>query len=181
MKDYANWIEIQKVHPQDEYQLKCTYAKMIGICKDLSYLCLNDFLSCCNSIFIAVDKIYGATLGIIAIRRVSHSDIESLKLEEFCVADRSFYRIEALYCDSHVSIKDCITMINTAIVDKNDGFIFYKPNDTNILDNEEIRRLTYFDEISVHIDDGSVSYYIKNPSPIANREDRVIKEGVELA
>lgn len=182
MKHYAKWLEVQKLHPQDNYTLKTNYTRMLSSCVDLADVCLNDFLKCCNSIFILVDKIYGNTLGIIAIRQASMNEIEAEGLNYYCLDNQILYKIEAFHCDSYVSDEDCSKLINTAITDKNDGFIFYKPVCPTIKDRENFKDFVGFTEVSINTGDKATTYLIKSPAVYGEEApDRVVEEITELA
>ena len=108
MKHYAKWLEVQKLHPQDNYTLKTNYTRMLSSCVDLADVCLNDFLKCCNSIFILVDKIYGNTLGIIAIRQASMNEIKAEGLNYYCLDNQILFRL-------HSSNTHCIQSVHLPI------------------------------------------------------------------
>ena len=183
MKHYAKWMEVQKVHPQDDYALRTNYTRMLSSCPDLADVCLNDFLKCCNSVFILVDKIYGNTLGIIAIRQASIGELETEGLNYYCLDNQILYTVEAFHCDSNVSDEDCSKLINTAIADKNDGFIFYKPVCPTIKDRENFKDFVGFTEVNVVAKENrSTTYFIKSPAVYGEEApDRVVEEVTELA
>lgn len=182
MKHYAKWMEVQKIHPQDDYMLRINYTKMLSACPDLADVCLNDFLKCCNSVFILADKIYGNTLGIIAIRQASVEELKIAGLGYYCLDNQALYKIEAFHCDSNVSDEDCSKLINTAIADKNDGFIFYHPVCPTVKDRENFKDFVGFTETIAVKDNKELNYFVKPPAVYGEASpERQIEEVTELA
>lgn len=182
MKHYAKWMEVQKVHPQDDYMLRVNYTRMLSSCPDLADVSLNEFLKCCNSVFILVDKVYGNTLGIIAIRQASVGEAEVEGLSYYCLDDKILYKIEAFHCDSNVSDEDYSKLINTAIADKNDGFIFYKPVCPTALAQDKFKYFAGFNTVIIPRGMKENIYYIKSPAVYGEKSpERQIEEVTELA
>lgn len=183
MNHYAEWTEIQKVHPQDQYELKCIYSKMLGACPDLEYIALADFLKCCNSIYILVDKVYGNILGIIAIRLtdVEEATLEGLKY--YCLDSKVLYKVEAFHCDGYVADNKFSELVNTAIADKNDGFIYYKPICPVAKEIEKLETFAGFREVFITASNGKTNtIYLKNPATYGESSpERQIEEVTELA
>ena len=161
MKYTGAWMRVDKVNPTSEYEIRTVYIKLLSSCKDLEHLSFHDFLSCRNDIFCLVDRIYGNITGILACRRSTMDELGIDKIDYHCQANDSVYKIEAFHCSDNVSDEDLANFLNTALVDKNDGFIYYKPSCPAIIYDSFKRQNIRFDRID--LDDGSY-YYIKKPT-----------------
>ena len=84
--------------------------------------------------------------------------------------------------ESNVSDEDCSKLINTAIADKNDGFIFYRPVCPTVKDRENFKDFVGFTETTVVKDNKELNYFVKPPAVYGEASpERQIEEVTELA
>lgn len=118
-------VSIKKAEEYNDKKLKFLYELLISSCPDYTYLDIDDFKECRNSIYYINGPFY--IDGIIGCRRMSEKEFNK-DLLYHCTPENIVYSIEFLhYLSPYYSVDRIRTFVRECLADKNDAFCLLNP------------------------------------------------------
>jgi len=162
---------IKRVPPESRIAMEGAEIMLKSSCYKHALLTKQEFVQCCNSIYVITDESYSSLLGVIACRRVYATEVDRFVL---CHPQKYnfIYQIEALHYDKDVSDEKKKELIETCLNDKQDALVILKGKCTNVINDEKFLESIGFSLRRVSED---TFYYIRRPRRDKNRIFKKLK------
>ena len=162
---------IKKVPPESSIAMEGAELLLKSSCYKHALLTTQEFVKCCNSIYVITDESYGSMFGVIACRRIYANEVDKFVLyhpQKY----HTIYQIDALHYDKSTSDDIRRELIETCLNDKNDAMIILKAKCTNVVHDYKLLKSIGFEKRFVTRE---AIYYVRPPKKRDNRVMKVIK------
>lgn len=162
---------IKRVPPESGVAMEGAEILLKSSCYKHALLTKQEFVQCCNSIYVITDESYSSMLGVIACRRIYASEVDRSIIGRFRPFE-NIYQIEALHYEKSVPDDKKKELIETCMNDKQEAVVVLKAKCINVIEDEKFLESIGFVLKKVQ---NNTFYYLRRPKRDENRIFRSIK------